>query len=184
MSKFNFSNSRAAQAARAGKSSFTLLSIVSVAFTDWRIGPVVQILATTLIGREVSRKVIAEYNGEFSPSELKKAVKAGHARNKAMAPCVAERNTPCYLVDLVGNILSIQAPFPNSIFPHYEGLGEGKQIILSDTSDTDLLAAEAWAKILELDAKDPAPGDIIFSQHCVQGSQVATFKAAYQAQLS
>ena len=191
--KFNFSNSKAAAAARASSSSFTLFSIVSAVIADWANGTV-EILATTLIGRTVSRKVVATFTGEASYEEIRKAIKAGHDRNRSMAPCEAERVTPCYIAELEGNVLTLREAFPSykakngktveSPFPQWEAVGQEKVITLSDTTDTDLLAAEAWQAIKSFDPVDPKPGTTVFSQHCVQGFQVATFKAAYMALLS
>ena len=191
--KFNFSNSKAAAAARASSSSFTLFSIVSAVIADWANGTV-EILATTLIGRTVSRKVVATFTGEASYEEIRKAIKAGHDRNRSMAPCEAERVTPCYIAELEGNVLTLREAFPSykakngktveSPFPQWEAVGTGKVITLSDTTDTDLLNAEAWKAIKDLDPTDPKPGDVLFSQHCVQGIQVAAFKAAHKALLS
>ena len=160
--KFNFNSNKAAKAAR--DTLITIMSIVTLSFhgkNGWSV------VASTLLGGGVVRnKTLLGHS--FSKADLKKAIKEAHARNKRVQPaCTSERTTPCYSLELYGNMLIVEPVFPADIIPLHDKAGEGFRVELTQPVGTDASALEVVNALKAYDPAEPKRGEIIFSQHCV-----------------
>tara|TARA_R110002020_G_scaffold470393_1_gene696244 strand:- start:318 stop:845 length:528 start_codon:yes stop_codon:yes gene_type:complete len=160
--KFNFNSNKAASAAR--DAMMTIISIVTLSFhvkNGWSV------MATTVLGGGVTRD--SNLLGfEFTAAQLKKAIKEAHARNKRVQPaCASERTTPCYSLELYGNMLIVKPVFPADIVPLHDKAGEGFRVELTQPVGTDASALEVVNALKAYDPSEPKRGELIFSQHCV-----------------
>ena len=160
--KFNFSSNKAASAAR--DAMMTIISIVTLSFNaknGWSV------MASTILGGGVTRDTNL-LGFEFTAAQLKKAIKEAHARNKRVQPaCTSERTTPCYSLELYGNMLIVEPVFPADIIPLHDKAGEGFRVELTQPVGTDASALEVVNALKAYDPAEPKRGEIIFSQHCV-----------------